>query len=101
MVFVVTEVIFDLGSGANLIGWLLMFVQALAIIIEHFGISFDSESFLSRCGKCNGSRLAMIDKRELKDDPRVAPKVRQYFAVLRFEYSSITTLHDLDRYMQE
>ncbi len=49
--------------------------QCLTVMRHHFGLSFDESSFLTRCGKCNGSHLDAIAKEDLADDPRVPPKV--------------------------
>eukprot|EP00750_Incisomonas_marina_P028572 INCI6771.1.p1 GENE.INCI6771.1~~INCI6771.1.p1 ORF type:complete len:1078 (-),score=170.54 INCI6771.1:118-3351(-) len=49
--------------------------EALKAVLDHFGLTFDESSFLTRCGKCNGSHLDFIAKEKLANDPRVPPKV--------------------------
>ena len=51
--------------------------QALRLILDHFGIDFNEDNFLTRCGKCNASELHSIEKEKVANDPRVPAKVCQ------------------------
>ena len=62
--------------------------EALKAVLDHFGLTFDESSFLTRCGKCNGSHLDFIAKEKLANDPRVPPKVCEKVLALQKAFVS-------------